>query len=179
MRFDSKSGLRGMFIDRDTNRPVRWIVWAEIPDDPEQMADYEAFRSNPEEWKARGFPLSEIRYKGRCRLRFIPSAPRYGVRPTSQKDLQGSLDEARKRLVEPKLLIPGEECEERGCHALSEYRVSWEQIIEPALDEAGNLCERAVMTQVHCYCSKHYRLPRMVSQRGVESEVEVEEGRPQ
>lgn len=179
MRLDSRSGLRGMLINRDTGKPVRWVRWAEIPDDPEQPGEYEAFRTEPEAWKAQGLPLSDIIYRDKARLRFIPAAPRIAGKPTSQRDLAGSLDEARRSLVNPKLLVLGEECEYPGCHRLSEWRVSYEQEIEPQADGLGGLGQRAITTEIHDYCSRHYQLPRFKSLRGVESEVQLEEGRPQ
>lgn len=174
MRLDSRAGVRGMVRNRDTGELIRWVRWAEIPEDPEQPGEFEAFRSNPEEWKARGLPLSEIIYRGRARLQFIPAAPRIGGRPTSARELYESLDDARKSLVNPKLLVPGEECEERFCHRLASWQVADEHEIEPHTDAEGRRHERAVTVRVHCYCDRHFRLPVMVSRRGVESEVNVE-----
>ncbi len=179
MRLDSRSGVRGLLMNRDTRQPIRWVRWAEIPEDPEQPGEFEAFHMNPEQAKAQGIPLTDIIYRGKARLRFIPAAPRIPGKPTSERDLAGSLDEARKSLVNPKLLIPGEECEYPGCHRLSEWRVSDEQEIEPQADAEGKLGERAITTRVRCYCSKHYRLPTFKSRRGVENEVPIEEARPQ
>ena len=186
MRIDSRrdappgsiKNARGMLRNRDTGEVIRWVIWAEIPEDPEQLGEFEAFRSNPEDWREKGFPLSEIRYTGRARLQFVPAAPRIGVRPTSPRELAESLDDARRRLVEPKLLVIGEECEERGCHRLSCFRVSWEQEIEPQRDADGRLHERAVAREAHCYCEYHARLPRFTTRRGVETEVEVEKPDP-
>ena len=178
MRLDSRSGARGMLMNLDSGKPIRWVRWADVPETTEQEGDYEAFHMNPEQAKQQGIPLSEIIYRGRCRMRFIPAAPAFRSTPTSQRDLSGSLEEARKRLVEPKLLVPGEECDEPKCHRLSEYRVSDEVEIEPERDSEGRLFERAVTTRVRCYCGAHYRLPRFVNTRGVEREVETEEGRP-
>ncbi len=179
MRLDSRSGLRGLLMNRDTGERIRFVRWAEIPDDPEQPGEFEAFRCEPEAYKALGFPLTDIIYRGKARLRFIPVAPRIPGKPTSERDLAGSLDEARKSLVNPKLLIPGEECEYPGCHRLSEWRVSDEQEIEPQADAEGNLGERAITLRVRCYCSKHYRLPTFTSRRDVTNEVPIEEARPQ
>lgn len=179
MRLDSQSGTRGMLFDAATGRPIRWCRWAEIPDDPEEEGEFEAFSREPTEAQRLGIPLESIVYRGRARLRFVPAAPRFGHTPTSQRDLSGSLDDARRRLVEPKLLIPGEECDEPGCHRLSEWRVSDEQEIEPQTDSEGVRHERAVTCRVRCYCSAHYKPPRFVNLRGVESEVPIEEARPQ
>ena len=174
MRLDSRSGLRGILRNRDTEQIIRFVRWAVIPDDPEQPGEFEAFRSEPEAWKALGFPLSEILYRGTARLQFIPAAPRYGVRPSSQRDLDESLTEARARLVEPKLLVPGEECMEPDCHRLACWKVSDEVEIEPQRDEDGNLYERAVTTRVRIYCHRHFRLPTCTNTRGVQSEIDVE-----
>ena len=178
MRLDSRSGLRGLLQNLDTREIIRWVRWAEIPDDPEQPGEFEAFRTEPEAYKAKCLPLSDIIYRGKARLRFVPAAPRIGVKPTSPRELAESLADARRRLVEPKLLVIGEECEERGCHRLSCYRVSWEQEIDPQRDADGRLHERAVAREAHCYCEYHARLPRFTSRRGVEAEVAVEKPDP-
>lgn len=171
---------RGLFIDVATRRPLRWPVWVDLQDNPALESDFCAFREEPNAALARGTPLETIRYRGKARLRFIRAAPVFGRKPSDPRDLAGSLDEARRRFVEPKLLIPGEECEYPGCHRLSAYRVSDEQEIEPERDAQGRLCERAVVTRVRCYCPWHYQLPRFKSVRGVESEVPIQEGaRPQ
>jgi hypothetical protein len=180
MRLDSRSGVRGLLMNLDTGKPIRWVRWADVPESTEQQGEFEAFRCNPEQAKAQGIPLSEIIYRGKCRMRFVPAAPRIPGKPSNQRDLSGSLDDARKRLVEPKLLIPGEECEYPGCHNLSAFRCSEEVEIEPEVDAEGKAYERAVTVRVRCYCSnpKHYRNPVFTSIRGVQSEVAVEEGRP-
>jgi hypothetical protein len=179
MRLDSKSGVRGMLINAETGQPIRWVRWADVPDHPEQQGDFEAFTINPDDAKARGIPLADTVYRGRCRMRFVPAAPRFASTPTSQRDLNGSLEDARRRLVQPKLLVPGEECDEPGCHRLSAFRVSDEVEIEPQRDAEGRQLERAVATRIRSYCDKHYRLPTFTSTRGVQSEVEIEEARPQ
>lgn len=174
MRLDAKTGTRGLFWNVATGQLVRWVIWADLPDDPQQEADFEAFREEPQAALARGVPLSAIRYRGRARLRFVPAAPVYRPKPTAARDLAGSLDEARRRFVRPKLLVVGEECEEPLCHALAAWRVGWERLIEPEIGPDGRAYERAVMLEAHGYCDKHYRAPRVTSLRGVESEVEVE-----
>ena len=169
---------RGFLKNRDTNQPIRWPRWFDLADDPEQPTDFEAFRCEPQAWKDKGLDLHEIVYRGRARLLFIPRGPTFAATPTSRRDLSGSLEEAKRRHVNPKLLIPGEECDYPGCHRLSEWRVSDEQEIDPERDTTGAEYERAITTRVRCYCSRHYRLPTFTTVRGVEREEEVEEGRP-
>src|SRR5262249_20677256 len=103
----------------------------------------------------------------------VPAAPVHRAKPTPQRDLVGSLDEARSR-VDKRLLIRSKECSEPGCHERATWSVSWEQIIEPRTDENGERHERAVTTRRIAWCDAHYRPPVQVSERGVESEVEVE-----
>jgi hypothetical protein len=181
MRLDSRDPAcpRGVFLDVATGRPLRWAIWVDLAEDPRLESEFEAFREEPNAALKRGILPGTLRYRGRARLRFIPAAPVWRPKPSSPRDLAGSLDEARRRFVVPKLLIPGEECEEPGCHGLSEYRVSDEQEIEPEVDATGRKCERAVALRVRCYCSRHYRQPTFKSVRGVEQEVEITEARPQ
>lgn len=178
MRLDSRSGARGVLLNAETGQRIRWVRWADIPEDHEQQGEYEAFSRDPEEAKARGIPLADIIYRGRCRLRFVPAAPRFTCTPTSERDLAGSLDEARRRLVDQRLLVLGLECDEPGCHRQAQYRVSDEQEIEPQRDAEGHQFERAIAVRARCYCARHYRLPTLTSMRGVQAEVEVEEARP-
>jgi hypothetical protein len=173
MRLDSKSGVRGVLLNAETGQPIRWAKWAEIPDDPSQPGEFEAFREEPTAAAARGIPATAILYRGRCRLRFIPAAPRFGTKPSAVRDLVGSLDEARRR-VDKRLLILSDECDEPGCHRWADWQVAHEQLIEPEVDAQGKRHERAVTVKIENWCAKHYRPPVQTNQRGVESEVEVE-----
>jgi len=173
-------------MNLDTGKPIRWVRWADIPESVEQQGEFEAFRCNPEEWQGKGLPLSEIIYRGKCRMRFVPAAPKIGSKPTTPRELFDSLDDARKRLVvfvePPPILIPGlvqiHECEVRACHKPAYFQVSDEQEIEPQVDENGREYERAIMLMPHWFCARHFRLPTIVSRRGVQSEVKIEEGEP-
>jgi hypothetical protein len=168
-----------MLINAETGKLIRWVIWAELPDDPTRQGEFEAFREEPNSALTRGILPALLKYRGKARLRFVRAAPVFGPKPSDPRDLAGSLEEGRRRFVERKLLIPGEECNVRGCHRLSQWRVSDEQEIEPEVDAEGRRCERAVVTRVRSYCSWHYALPRFKSVRGVESEVEIEGARPQ
>ncbi len=170
MVIDSKSGLRGMLVDADTGKPIRWAKWADL-----DSGEYTAFRINPKEARQRGIPLESILYSGKTRLRWVPAAPRF--RPSKPSDAE-SLDEARQRLGIAIPPVDGVECEEPGCHRLAEWSVAREQLIEPERMPDGTLAERAVMIGRHQYCSRHYRNPVQVSLTGVESEVEAT-ARPQ
>lgn len=173
MRLDAHSGVRGLLINADTGKPIRWVCWADLPDDPQQQGEYEAFREEPTAALARGIPLSSLRYQGRARLRFVRAAPVFRSRPSERRDLMGSLAEARAR-VDRRLLVLSEECCEPRCHQRAQWAVSWEQLIEPERDSEGKLHERAVCVRQLAFCSSHYRPPVVRNLRGVESEVEVE-----
>jgi hypothetical protein len=181
MRLDSRDPAcpRGLFIELATGRPLRWVIWVELADDPRLQSEFEAFREEPNSALARGILPAALRYRGRARLRFVRAAPVFGPKPSDPRDLVGSLEEARRRFVRAKLLIPGEECEEPLCHRLSAWLVGWERLIEPERDAQGRLCERAVTIAVKGYCDRHYRNPVQVSECGVESEIKIEGARPQ
>ena len=177
----SIGNCRGILRNLDTRQPIRWPIWFDYHDDRQQLCDFEAWMYDEKTCKklyATGQKAESLRYIGMARLFFIPRAPDFRVKPTSPRELAESLDDARQRLVEPKLRVIGEECEERGCHRLSCFRVSWEQEIEPQRDADGRLHERAVTREAHCYCAYHARLPRFTSRRGVETEVAVEKPDP-
>jgi hypothetical protein len=175
MRLDAKSGVRGLLVNVETGALIRFTLWAEIPDDPRQPGEYEAWRWPPDECRRRyaaGEQRESLVVRGRCRLRFVPAAPLFAPRPSAREDLAGSLDEARRR-VDRRLLVLGTECSEPLCHRPATWAVSWEQLIEPERDADGNLHERAVCVRRVAYCEAHYRPPRQRSLRGVESEVPV------
>src|SRR5262245_24316545 len=124
MRLDAKSGVRGMLVNCETGQIIRWVRWAELPDDPEAQGTFEAWRFHPDQCKLRfaaGAAEDELIYQGTCRMRFVPSAPVF-KRPTAQRDLAGSLAEARNR-VDRRRLILDKVCDEPGCHARAEWSV--------------------------------------------------------
>ncbi len=188
IRMDSRTpgAVAGIWKNRDTDKLIRWVRWVELEENPEAASLFSAFRCNPQEWKEKGLDIAEIIYEDRARLLFIPRAPRFGSKPTSEVELYESLDDARKSLVKiiepPPILIPGivsiHECEIRGCHNPAYFQVSDEQEIEPQTDVEGRQHERAIMLCPHWFCKKHWRPPTIVSRRGVQSEVKIEEGGP-
>lgn len=174
MILDSKS--RGILFDADRNQPIRWARWADIPADPGQPGEYEAFRIEPVAARRAGIPLESILYRGRARLRFIPAAPKYGRKPADVEPL----GEARRRLGV--VALPpavGVECQEKGCHRLAVWSVSDEKEIEPAVLPDGTREERAVCVGRRRYCDRHYRWPTFESLGGIEREVTEIQARPQ
>lgn len=188
MRLDAKSGVRGVLINRDTGQRITHVRWAEIPDNPEQSGEYEAFRIDPELAKARGIPLVSILYRGRCRMQFtsatiLENKPVIHLAPSTPLDeirhevLKGGEVKVTSIIYLPGMPIP--ECEERLCHRPATWSVATERIVEPERGEDGRLYERAVTVLTRVYCDRHYRPPVQISQRGVESEVEITRARPQ
>ena len=62
MIIDSKAGARGMLVEAETGRPIRFARWANL-----ETGAYEAFRMDPREAKRRGIPLARLLYRGRAR----------------------------------------------------------------------------------------------------------------
>lgn len=180
MRLDSRSGLRGTFRRADTKQPVRFVRWYD-----DQTHEFEAFRIDPQEAKARGINPAALLYRGRAVLEFIPAQP-LEKKPTGRIAPSTPLDEIRPevlrgRTVTPILIIPGQkrpECDEPKCHREADWSVADEQLVEPERGPDGKLYERAVTVGIRRYCAWHYRNPTQFSVRGVESEVEVA-ARPQ
>jgi hypothetical protein len=173
-----------MLINAETGALIRWVIWAELPDDPTRQGEYEAFREEPNAALARGILPAALRYRGKARLRFVRAAPVFGPKPSDPRDLAGSLEEARRRFVRarPVLIIPGldvPECDEPLCHRPAWWSVSDEQEVMPEVDAQGKKCERAVTVRPRYYCDRHYRPPTFVNLRGVQFEVKIEEARPQ
>jgi len=173
MRLDSHSGMRGMLVNADTNQPIRWAIWADT-----DTGEYEAFRADPEIAERLGVALASLRYRGRARLRFIPARVQPTPKPTDQRDASESMREAKLLWAKPIIVVPGQECDERYCHALAEWRTAMERVIEPIVGDDGKTYKRSIVTEVKNWCPKHYRYPQRVSLRGVESETVVT-ARPQ
>lgn len=187
MRIEAKNA-KGVLVNADTGQPIRFARWAEIPDDPRQPGEFEAFRMDPNIAKARGIPLQSLLYRGRCRLQFMP-AQLVSDKPTGRRAPSTPLDEIRREVlrggevkVKPVVWLPGvtpPECMEPLCHRAAEWAVSIEQLVEPEKDANGKSWERAVMVDAEFWCSWHFRPPRQISQRGVEVELENIGARPQ
>ncbi len=167
---------RGLFLDvsQSPPRPIRFVRWANL-----DTGEFEAFRSDPAVAVRLGGNPAELVYRGRAgRIRFVEHAPRFGVKPSDQRDLRGSLEEVRRRFAtaRPVILIPGlpvPECDEPKCHRPAWWSTSTEQTIEPEQDGTGQRFDRGVSVLVEHWCDHHYRAPRLFSLRGVESEVSV------
>lgn len=186
MRIEAKNA-KGVLVNRDTGQPIRFARWAEIPDDPQQPGEFEAFRMDPKVAKGRGMDLHALLYRGRCRLAFLPA--RLLERPMGRVAPSTPLEEIRQEVlkggelkVKPVVWLPGvvpPECMEPLCHRPAEWAVSIEQLVEPEKDAQGQSWERAVMVDSEFWCSWHFRPPRQISQRGVEVELENIGARPQ
>lgn len=187
MRLDARQGARGLLVRLDTGQPVRWVVWADVPESPEQPGEFEAWRFHPDECKRRyagGVPREQLVYRERCRLRFVPAAPLFAPKPSDPRDLIGSLEEGRRRFARPRRVarVTGTgrpECDEPLCHRPADWSVSDEQEIEPERDADGKQYERAVTVRPRFYCHAHYANPTFTDLRGVQSEVPEEIARPQ
>lgn len=168
MILDSTTGVRGLLVNADTGQPIRWAIWADT-----ETGYYEAFRSDPEIAKKLGIDPTLLRYRDKARLRFVPAAPVATPRPTDPRDAAESMREAKLLWSKPIVIMPGQECEERSCHRLAEYRTAVERVIEPVVHTDGKVYKRSIVVEVKNWCPRHYRLPLRISQRGVESETEV------
>lgn len=176
MLLKAKDGLRGEFRRADTDQIVRFVRWYD-----DATNEWEAFRCDPAIAKERGISLRSILYRGRCRLNFKAAVPA-AAKPMGRVAPSTPLDEIRRDVlkggeiqIRRLLWIPGgmPECDEPKCHRRAEYGVAREQLVEPERGPDGRLYERAVLVDVGVYCPWHYRYPTQISQRGVESEVEV------
>jgi hypothetical protein len=171
VRIDAKSGLRGVLVEADTGRRIPFARKADL-----DTGEWEAWAATPD---GKSVALPRRLLRGRCRLRFVASdAVVIPPKASDPRDLAGSLEEARRRYAKPILALPGRGCEEPRCHRLAEWETAHERLIEPEAGADGHAYERAVTVEVHRWCSWHYRPPRVVNLRGIESEVQVT-ARPQ
>lgn len=188
MILDAKSGVRGVLVNRETGQIIRHVRWADIPENPEEMGEFEAFRVNPIFARERGIPLQSILYRGRCRLRFEPARtvdpkPAGRIAPSTPfAEIKREVLKGGEVKATPIVYVPGApliECHERYCHRPARWSVATERLVEPERGEDGKLWERAVVVDVLCWCDAHFKNPLQISERGVESEIEVTRARPE
>jgi hypothetical protein len=182
MILDAKSGVRGVLLDLTTGQPIKLCQWADT-----DTGEYRTLQMGPDGRALRGPNGKPVLKANRGRIRFIPTKP-LSTDDGSAVGKSAPLAELAREVlkgkppkVTPLVFVPGTEhpeCEERFCHRPAAWEVSREQEVEPERMDNGHLAERAVTTEVHRWCEWHYRPPRFVSLRGVESEVEVR-ARPQ
>lgn len=172
MRLDSRTGLRGLWIDADTGARIPFVVWGDT-----ETGEYEAWRATPD-GRALAEPKQKI--KGRARLRFVPAAP------TCKREVPPSLcggtpvpDRTPRGGGSRLSPLAVQECEVRACHRPAAWVVQdWRQV-EPERGGDGCFYDRAVLLVRHYFCDWHYRPPVETSRRGVENEIDVQVARPQ
>lgn len=166
--------LRGVLLDAATRQRIPFACWANL-----DTGEYVAFKATPD-GKDQLWPPEK--YSGRAqRLEFVGDvAPPIRAQVTSAVDPAAALKEVAeyRQRISQKDLVPGEECEERGCHALSEFLVADVRSLQP-VRLGSHVYERRVIVRQHAYCQKHYRRPVGVSPRGVEGELSVINGCPE
>ena len=166
MILDAKSGLRGILVNAETGQRIPFARWANT-----ETGEWEALAATPD-GKSILQPKRIVR--GKCRLRFVPSAGFVAPRPTVPEDPPLAAGETKRVLA-----IPGRECEERFCHREAVWLTGDEEELEPQIGTDGRGYERGRVVRIHRYCNEHYRPPVHTSRRGVESEIEITTARPQ
>lgn len=176
MRLDARTmPERGTFVNLASGQIVRWVRWHDT-----DTGEFEAFKTDPVIARELGIPLTRLLYRGRAALRFVPTHRTSGA--SGRLAPSTPLDEIRRevlagrRMARPIIYVAGApipECNEPKCHRPARWECIIEQLVEPEKDTAGRLHERAVCLDVTRWCDWHYRPPRQLSERGVESEIEV------
>jgi|SRR6516165_733170 len=169
MILDARSGLRGRFLNLDTQEWVRFVRWYD-----DETGEYEAF-ALAEDGRQMANPPRILRC--RARLRFFPDAGR--VSPPSWGGPPARLCSRGRGRGTPLPPLNFEECEVRGCHQKARWAVNDWQQVEPEQGEDGRLYDCGVLLRRHVYCNRCYRNPTEISLRGVESEVDIQVARPQ
>ena len=175
MRIDAKSGLRGELFDADTGAQIRWCRWADLA-----TGEYEAFRQDPDEAEARGLSLYALVYRGRCRLRFeerereVRLPPRLVLRDgTGDARQAAALRQKYQRVIEKIVSVRGVGCEWPACGRDAEW-LTGDLMLLPPEESGGLFYRRQALVNRHRYCSRHYRLPRVIAPNGdTIREVEV------
>lgn len=155
---DSRSGLRGVLVNADTNSPIRWGRWARLPlsngvPDPTLVGSYSAFRCEPKAAKAMGLSLRDLVYEAAARLKWVTGKI---LRPPTEP-LPVQLPGGRQRYTR---IVPLHDrgCEHYACHRAAEWLVCDETALPP-LVAGGKQFEQAVTRDVRWWCSRHYQVP--------------------
>lgn len=179
MILDCRSGVRGVLVNADTGERIPHARWANIPDDPTQVGEFVALVVG-----LTGQPLRPPRtYRGRCRLRFIPSlAPGLRSLPSVPSPVQASAAAPGPRVPRPRrvaLTDPDRRCEHPACDRFAEWVVAEERELPAVLGPDGRLYEAAKILRSRWWCSWHYQRPLLLHLDGEIEPVEVTCGRPQ
>jgi hypothetical protein len=163
---DARKGIRGVLVNAETGERIPFARWSNL-----ETGEWEAWQATPD-GKQVAKPPRLIR--GQCKLRFVESyAP--PLRQPAAVDAKAAAEQREEyhRKTEARLLVPGDECEAKGCHRLAGWTVAVERRLAPVRLGDGRLQEHGVVVAVHAFCDRHYRSPVSISERGVESQVEV------
>lgn len=167
MILDSRTmpDLRGIVVNEETGQRIPFVRWCDT-----DTGDWEAWAATPD-GRQKLRPPHLVR--GRCRLRFVPLAPRAAPKRTPPP--RPGQARPGQRLV----VLPGVRCERPGCQRLAEWQTADEQELEPEILPDGSRAERAKMVRTHRWCSWCYQWPLFTSLRGVVREVTSIKARPQ
>ena len=158
MIIDAKSGMRGVLVNADTGERIPLAFWANL-----ETGEYRAFRTVDGKTPTKNIAGQTISYDGKSRLRFIETGGLYTTPPPTPSS------PTEYRTLERCLVVPGRNCEAKGCSRLAE----WETAVERLIASPDGF-ERAVLVGRRRWCSWHYRLPYEVDEKGeVVREIEV------
>lgn len=159
----------------DTGEHLRWVRWF----DPD-MGVACCFRIDPRIAEAAELDPDKVSNIIRAPLRFTESRL---ARWQPKENNEAIPEELTRRRVtyERTVMEFGKVCQYPGCHRLACWAVSDLQDCPRTTGPDGKEYARSITIGVSMFCerSDHYRAPVRTSERGVQSQIEVEVARPQ
>lgn len=159
MLLRASDGIRGLVINQDTGNPIRKVIWANL-----QTGDFEAFRTDAEGRIIADDFGRHLKYRGKCRLKFIPAKTlsSSSKQEEEQLPLHPKVTQKIKKITVPLFDLP---CDYKGCHRIAEWMVS-DEVELPPIKNNGRLYSRARTVDRRVYCSWHYKPPRLLDHKG-------------
>lgn len=161
MLLTAKSGIRGRWINLNTGKILRKVIWGNL-----STGEFEAYRIDGNGEICRdefGKPLS---YKGKVRLHFTATANLGKKSVVAPTEPQKPITRLRtKRRIIRKLQVPlfNVFCDE--CSRLAAWLVSDEVDLPPVI-HAGRRYMQARTVGIRYYCSWCYKPPRLLDSKG-------------
>ncbi len=173
----ASSGLRGIWVDMDTGKPIPKMLWG----DPE-TGEFSALVVDGNGDTIRLQDGSEKFYIAKGRIKFVPRA---NARPLSLQPVRclvtgnpigtenrqcsclvcKKTPAIKQRFKQLQLPLFSDRCEEKGCQRFATWMVS-DEIALPPFVKGHRKFERGKIVGRRYYCDRHFQPPRLLDAKG-------------